>query len=144
MTERKIVYRGKFTDRKTEQFRQVEKSVQRLLDVGVPGRWINSEKIINHEKAHIVGHEPGRSGRMVARVYISWRKKIKSWEIEHEVDLGEKLTMSGKEMLEASLAPAFVEGRKCFPPSYIDIASAIGGVIVLGLERLSNKSDKKT
>ena len=93
MVEIKTVYKGEYTNRRTDKFRQVGKGIQRLVDVGVPEGWINPEETENHEKAHIVGHKPGRSGRMVARVLVNKRNKIKGWSMEHQVDPNEKLSM---------------------------------------------------
>jgi hypothetical protein len=67
MTKIYTVYEGEYTTRRTEKFRQVNQGIQELLDHGVSEKEVSQEATGNHEKAHVLGHPPGRTGRIVAR-----------------------------------------------------------------------------
>src|SRR4030043_2108988 len=95
MIEIKTVYEGEFTNRKTEQFRQVDRGIQQLLEVGVTEKLLDSEGTTNHEKAHIVGHVPGRGGRIIARVFVNKRRRIEGGEMQHEMDPIKTFFMGG-------------------------------------------------
>lgn len=139
MAEIITLYRGEFTNSRTNQFRQVETATRKLLDRGLSKKWINYEKTINHEKAHIVGHEPGRSGRIISQVLVNKYNSVVGWYIEHEINPDEKLSMSGKEIIKGSLSPAFINKRKTSFLSIYDVANALYGCVVVARDLLRGK-----
>ena len=128
------VYEGEYSSRRTVKFRQVDESIQELIDHGVSEKEIGPGSTANHEKAHILGHNPGRTGRITARVLVNKYNLIEGWWIEHDIEPKEKLSMSGKEMIRGCLAPMFVKNRNVSPLNIVDIASAAAGGLVVGLE----------
>lgn len=143
MAEIKTVYKGEFTDRRTEKLRQILSAIRRLEEVGCSINDKEAEADRNHEMAHVVGHEPGRKGRIRAHVLVSNNNKILGWGVEHDMTLEEKLKMRPGEQTRASLAPAFVKNKHISRLNMVDMFAAGIGVVTTGIDKILEKKSRK-
>lgn len=133
MAEIKIVYEGLFTNRRSEKLRQTRIAIGTLREVGCPINLDEGMANEHHEMAHVVGHDPGRVGRMRAYVLISARNKILGWGVEHDMTLEEKMKMRPGEQTRASLAPARIKNKPVTSLNVVDVFTASLGVLSSGI-----------
>ncbi|HJY98402.1 MAG TPA: hypothetical protein VJ227_01670 [Patescibacteria group bacterium] len=130
------LYCGQFTNRRTEKLRQTREAIDKLINVGCAEIEIFKEALENHEMAHVLGHKPGRTGRIKAHVIVE-NETVKFCAMEHDIPKSEKPQMKAKEIIYASLAPAFIMDKPVERLSRQDIFSAGFGFLILGFEKMS-------